>query len=182
MPQRSGFLPTSATPAIGLRARLLSKEVWPARCPARGSEAATSPGLGSPRVSAKIRTSLITSLVFFDNPADLRQLLCRRAFCRKRLYDQPAHGAFEDSIQYVRDDLSLRLLLRNARFIHVGVRRVVSADQSFLNHDLHELQHCRVTRFLRLVEHVLDLPHRARPAIPQDAQNRQLRVRWFWRF
>src|SRR5262245_22956381 len=123
---------------------LRSQGARQAASPATENGQATSLEPEFPDWPATIRTSLVTSLVLLQDFSDLRQLLRRSVLRRERLHDQAAHGAVENAVQQIRHQFSLRLLLRHARLIYVGVRSVVPFNQSLLGHDLQELQDRRV--------------------------------------
>src|SRR5688500_12539402 len=116
----------------------------------------------------------------FNQPADLGQLLRRRAMRGERLHDELRRRAAERAIEQIPHELALGLLLRQASLIDMRPVRLVAPDEPFLRHDLQQLERRRICRWPFAQEHVVDLPDGRRPALPQQAEDGQFGVGRSW--
>src|SRR5262245_16067392 len=73
-------------------------------------------------------------------------------------------------------DLVLRGRLLQPSAVNVGPLRVIAGDEPFVGHDLHDLGSSGVAGGAVFAEEVIDLPHRAGAALPEDAEDRKFAV------
>src|SRR5262249_36943219 len=111
-----------------------------------------------------------------DGPANVPELFRGRALRRERLHHELARRSAERAIEQVAHQLPLRGLLAQPRAIDVRAVALVAVDQALLRHDLQQLQRGRVRRGALLGQRLVHLSDGAGPALPEDAQDRQLGV------
>ena len=96
-----------------------------------------------------------------------------RAEC---LHDKRGSGATERTIEQVAHEALLGFVARGLGDVDVCARRLITCDQAFLGHDLHELQRRGVTGLPHVGKRFEHLPDGGRSLVPQHLEDCQFCV------
>ena len=111
-----------------------------------------------------------------DQLADLTKFVRGRAVVAQCAQQQCFCRATKRAIDKIFHELSLRVHLRHRSRVDVGASGLVTCDQSFVCHDLHQLEGGGVARFPGVGKSLMHLTHGGGPAFPKDPQNFELCV------
>src|SRR5205814_47739 len=111
--------------------------------------------------------------------SELREFFLGCLARRERSDQQVFHGPVEAPLEQITRKLLLNQLARMDGGVHVRAVRLIALEQSFLRHDLHELQHRRVLRGLPFPpQRLINLADGARAAVPENSENFKLGLSW----
>src|SRR5213594_4484848 len=151
----------------------------PAPPPATGSATASSRASAKPPAKSNSRNcSSVSPLVFVQKTPQFMQLFLGRSPALQRMDHQFARRALKYSLQHVANQLALSFRRWLACLINVRPLLFVSAHRALGGHDLQQLEHGGVAEVLLFPQRFVHIANRGRPALPQHAQNLQLRSGW----
>ncbi|SPE55686.1 hypothetical protein SBV1_2280006 [Verrucomicrobia bacterium] len=96
------------------------------------------------------------------------------------MHHQPGRRAAEHALKQMPHELALGMVFAQGCLVDVGTLGFISFEQALLEHDLHGFEDRRVTGFLLGADLLPNFTHRAGAVLPQDGQDRQLGLGWFW--
>src|SRR5688572_8254137 len=126
--------------------------------------------------SVRGESATVLLLVVGEQQSNLPQLLRRCRLGGQRLHDELGRRAAKRAVQQVRDQALLRIFLREAGLVEVDASLFVADGDALFRHQLQQLERGGVGEIALFGQHVVDLTHGARAALPQDTQNRELRI------
>src|SRR6266516_407929 len=127
--------------------------------------------------------SSLPLFIIVKNLSELRELFLGCLPRRERTDQQILHGPIEAPLEQITRKLLLNQLPRMDGSVHMRSIRLITLKQSFLRHDLHELQHRRVLRGLPLPpQRLIHLADGARASAPENSQNFEFGFCWPYMF